>query len=132
MTFTPPSLLSFSGSDFDVSDYALRGLSASLTPIAQTAQIERNINGGIVDLSNPSFRKYRIQISCTDQESPGFAAMSSFSDGIWPGSFVTVTLPPQLGSADPLTIDCVVAEPWQESLEEYAADNSWQLVLEQI
>ncbi len=132
MAFEPPSLLSFSGSDFDVSEYALRGLTATLAPIAQSAQIERDINGNALDLSNPVFRKFRVQISCTDQESPGFAEVSSASEGLWPGSLVTVTLPPQLGAVEAITIDAVVVEPWQESLDEWAADNSWQLVLEQI
>lgn len=132
MVFTPPSLLSLSGAGFELSDYSLRGLTASLQPISQSAQITRDVNGNAMDLSVEQFRKYRVVISCTDHESPGFAAVSSAGDGVWPGSPVTAVLLPQLGAATALTLSMMVTEPWSESLDEYAVANSWSLTLEQV
>src|SRR5574341_337271 len=132
MAFTPPTLLAFSGPGFDLSQYSLRGLTATLEPIAQSAQVVRDINANALDLSNASFRKYRVTISCSDQESPGFAEISSGADGIWPGALVTVTLVPQLGRAAAMTLNMIVVSPWRESADEYAAENSWSLELEQV
>lgn len=129
---TATSLISLSGPGFDLSLYALRGLTADLSPIDQSAQIERDVNGNLMDLSAPELRKYRVTIGCTDQESPGFASMSSDADGIWPGSLVTVTLMPQLGSADPITLDMMVTRPWSESRDEYGAASAWQIELEEV
>ena len=132
MPFTPPSLLSFSGDGFDLSDYSLRGATVSLEPIAQTAQVVRDVNGNALDLSDANFRKYRVTISCTDQESPGFAEISTAAAGIWPGSLVSVTLLPHLGAVTPLVLNMIVVSPWRESLDEYAHDNSWELELEEV
>ncbi len=132
MVFTPPTLLGLFGTDFALSDYSLRGLTASLEPIAQTAQIVRDVNGNALDLSDDNFKKYRVTITCTDQESPGFAELSSGGLGVWPGSLVTVTLLPHLGAASPLVLSMVVVSPWRETMEEYQHSNSWQLELEEV
>jgi hypothetical protein len=127
-----PIMLSLSGPGFDLPEFSLWGLTVTLSPIEGSSQLERDINGNLVDLSSPQHRKYRVTISCTDNESPGFAAISSEADGIWPGMAVTVTLPPQLGSSDAITLDCLVSKPWSESFDELAAENSWTLELEQV
>jgi hypothetical protein len=132
MTFEPPTVLAFSGPGFNLSEYSLRGLTATLEPIAQTAQIVRDVNGGLLDLTDENFRKYRVTITCADQESPGFAEISSGADGIWPGALVTLTLLPHLGAASPLTLNMMVVAPWRESADEYAHQNSWQLELEEV
>lgn len=132
MTFEPPTVLAFSGAGFNLSEYSLRGLTAVLEPIAQTAQIVRDVNGGLLDLTDTNFRKYRVTLSCSDQESPGFAEISSGADGIWPGSLVTITLLPHLGATSPLTLNMMVVAPWRESADEYAHQNSWQLELEEV
>lgn len=129
---TATSLISLSGPGFDLPLYALRGLTADLSPIDQSAQIERDVNGNLMDLSAPELRKYRVTIGCTDQESPGFAAMTSDADGIWPGSLVTVTLMPQIGAADPITLDMMVTRPWSENRDEYGAASAWQIELEEV
>ncbi len=126
------SLLSLTGPGFDLSKWALRGVTADLQPIDQSSQIERDVNGNAMDLSAPEFRKYALTISCADQESPGFAAVSSEADGIWPGTLVTVGLPPQLGSVGPLEFDMMVTKPWRESRDEYGALTSWQIDLEEV
>lgn len=132
MPFIPPTILAFSGTDFDFSPYSLRGLTAKMEPISQSAQITRDINGNAIDLGVALFHKYRITITCEDQETPGFASVSSAGTGVWPGSLVSVTLPPHLGYSQAQTFSCVVVEPWSESFDEYAHQNSWQLVLEQV
>jgi hypothetical protein len=126
------TLLALVGPGFELSDYSLRALSATLTPIAQSASLARTINGTAIDLSFGQFQKYHVTITCTDQESPGFAALSSDGDGIWPGNLVTVTLIPQLGSAAALTLNMMVAAPWTETRSEWEAESSWTLELEEV
>lgn len=67
----------------DASSYALRGATQTLSPIDQSSQLRRTVNGTLIDLSDPMFRKYRSTISGADQLPPAF-------DGIWPGQQVTV------------------------------------------
>lgn len=75
------SVLAFSG--FGVPPYSARGASQSLEPIGQAQQLRRTINGGLIDVSRPEFRKYRSTLSCSDQQPPAV-------DGVWPGQIVTV------------------------------------------
>jgi hypothetical protein len=66
-----------------VPPYSARGLKQMLAPIDAAVAIERDVNGGLHDLSFAQFRKYHSTISCTDQQAPAL-------DGIWPGDVVTV------------------------------------------
>jgi len=68
--------------------YSARGLKQTLTPIqAATANIQRDINGTLVDIaSNSSFQKYASHIECGDSDTRSTLAL----DGIWPGQLVTV------------------------------------------
>lgn len=66
-----------------LADGAARGLSQTLEPIEQAAQLRRTVNGTLVDVSNPAFRKYRSTIRGRDQLPPAL-------DGVWPGLAVTV------------------------------------------
>jgi hypothetical protein len=66
-----------------VPPYSARGLSQTLTPIDAAVHLERNINGGLLDMSMFQFRKYKSTITGSDQQPPGV-------DGIWPGQVVTV------------------------------------------
>lgn len=64
--------------------YQARGLSQSLEVIGEATQVERTINGTLIDLSNPAFRKYKSTItSPSDVSAPPL-------DGVWPGMEVTV------------------------------------------
>lgn len=60
-----------------------RGITQSLDPIDEAAQIARTVNGVAVNLSDANFRKYKSTISCTDQDQPAL-------DGVWPGDILTV------------------------------------------
>jgi hypothetical protein len=63
--------------------YSARGVTLALTPIKQSQQQERDINGVLTDLSLAQFHKYAIKVSCTDQRVPAI-------DGIWPGTPVVL------------------------------------------
>jgi len=67
----------------EITPYSARGLTQTLQPIAAAASLRRTVNGTLVDLSVPEFRKYASQISCDDMAVPAL-------DGIWPGQEVTV------------------------------------------
>jgi hypothetical protein len=82
-TSSPPSdtLLTISG--FGSMLYQARGLTQTLEVIKQANQQNRTINGVLLDISNPIFRKYSSKITCTDIDAPPL-------DNIWPGMTVTV------------------------------------------
>lgn len=133
MTTTTLLGLSLASGAFTLSPYAARGIQMTLSPIDGAGDIARDINGNLIDWSNAQFRKLKAKISCTDQESPGFAEMSSVSESIWPGSVFEVTFIPQLGSADAVTVRMMVMAPgWQVSRDEINADTAWSLDLEEI
>ena len=75
------TLLVLSG--IGIPDYTARGLTESLSLIGGAANLRRTVNGGLKDLSAGQFRKYRLEISCADQETPVIQNM-------WPGIQVTV------------------------------------------
>ena len=127
---TTTTVLGLSRAGFSLSDYAARGLSMTLEPIDSAKSLRRDINGNLIDLSEPQMRKYKAHISCTDQESPGFAEMTSAADPIWPGDEFTVTCLPQLGAAEAITLTMLVTA-WQINRDEYNADTGWTLDLEE-
>jgi hypothetical protein len=70
--------------------YAARGLKQTLTPItAAGASIQRDINGTLIDLRDPTddlFLKYASHIECGDVDT----RYPLCFDGVWPGKLVTV------------------------------------------
>lgn len=70
-------------SGMGVTLYSARGLSQTLTPIAEATALERSVNGEMLDFSDDQFRLYASKITCTDQNTPAI-------DGIWPGVRITV------------------------------------------
>ena len=54
--------------EIDFSPYAVRGITMTLTPIDQAAQVARDCRGFLVDISLEQFRQFKISISCTDHE----------------------------------------------------------------
>ena len=75
------TLLAISGPG--VPPYSARGLSQTLTPIQAAQNTRRTVNGALLDVSAPQFRKFRSTISCNDHNTPAL-------DGIWPGQQLTV------------------------------------------
>jgi len=127
------SLVNGDSAGFSLSPYATRGIEMDCSPIDGAGDIQRDINANLIDWSNQAFRKLKAKISCADQESPGFAEMSSAADGIWPGSIFDVTFIPQLGLAEQMTVRMMVMAPgWQVHRAELSADTSWSLDLEEI
>lgn len=62
---------------------SIRGVTQSLAPIDAASRTARTVNGALIDVSAPQFRKFRSTIECTDQNTP------ELSD-VWPGQIVTV------------------------------------------
>lgn len=76
------TLLTISG--FGQLLYQARGLSQTLEVIGEASQMERTINGTLLDLANPQFRKYMSTITApSDVNAPPI-------DNVWPGMTVTV------------------------------------------
>ena len=75
------SLLTFTG--LNVPPYSARGLTQTLEPLDESRNLRRTINGALIDLTYDQFRKYRSQISGTDQQPPAI-------DGVWQGLSVVV------------------------------------------
>lgn len=76
------SLLSISS--FGNMLFQARGLSQTLEVIGEATQQERTINGTLIDLSAPQFRKYASKINVPSEVYP------TPVDGIFPGQTVTV------------------------------------------
>lgn len=118
----PTTLLSID--DINFSDYATRGLTVTLSPIDSGA-LERDVNGNLVDLTLPEFRKLQASIECTDHEAPTF-------DDVWRGKEVIVTFIPEVGVVNntdgTLTLQMMV-DSWQTNRDEYGADTGWTLSL---
>ena len=58
-----------------VAPYSARGLTQTLEVIAEAAVVARSVNGALVNLSPPQFRKFKSTISCTDVASPALAVL---------------------------------------------------------
>ena len=122
------------GGGFTLEEFSARGISMTLSPIDESAQIEYDVNANLVDLMEgfDQFKKYQSTISCTDMESPGFAAGVAVADRIWLGTKFNVTCLPSLGAVDPITLVMMVIKPWQVTTDEWGAAVSWSLDLKQV
>lgn len=137
------TVLSLSG--VGVPPYSARGLTQTLEPIDQAANLQRTINGALVDLSSVSFRKYKSTITGSDQRPPA-------CDGVWPGrelvvDCVTTLCYPQGGSpqrpevaGSSFTEDgftyyrpqlTMLVTGFQLSEDEWGAVISWTMTLEE-
>ena len=63
--------------------YAARGVTQTLAPIGAATAPRRNVNGGLVDTSDPVFRKFESTVSGDDVAPPAF-------EMVWPGRILTV------------------------------------------
>ena len=134
-------------SGIGVPPYSARGASQTLEPIEAARQLRRTVNGALIDLSRPEFRKYRSTISCADQQPPAI-------DGVWPGRVVTVDCISELsyrtsGGTPGRTVvpgssrtegDYTFYRPqltmrvvsFSQDTDEYGATVSWSLELEEV
>jgi hypothetical protein len=126
LTHSPPyTLLSIDAIDF--TDAAVRGITMTLEPIDQAANVARDCRGALADISLAQFRQYKVTVTCTDHEAPELT-------GIWPGQDITISCIPGLGASnsggDVLNILAKVTA-WNTSRDEWAAEVAWQLEAEQ-
>ena len=134
-------------SGIDVPPYSARGITQTLEPIAQKSRLQRTVNGVLIDLSDPLFKKYRTKINCRDQQAPAW-------NGVWPGLLVTIDCVVELayltagGSPDRTVVPGssrtdgdytfyrprlsmrVVSFDWQQ--DEYEAQVGWTLTAEEV
>lgn len=76
------TLLELSGDG--VQPYATRGATQTLNPISGATQVDRTVNGKLVDLTfDDGFQKFTSTVSCNDQTAPAF-------ERSWPGLILTV------------------------------------------
>lgn len=125
--------------------YSARGLTQTLEVVGRAAALDYTVNGTLVDLSAPQFRKFKSVISCTDVLPMALVAL-------WPGVVVDVDCITPIayltiiGSPVPdrvvvkswtehdytydlLRLTMMVAAPWTQSTDEYAHQTQWQLEL---
>lgn len=120
MPAIPSTLLSIDGIDF--SDYASRGITMTLQPMA-SGSLEYDVNGNLVDMTLPAFRKYGISIECEDQEAPELT-------GIFRGTEITVNCIPGLGvenSTDGILIMEMMVDDFNVRVDEWGAKIGWTL-----
>jgi hypothetical protein len=145
MALSDSTLLVITG--LNIPTYAARGLTQTLDLITEGSHLERSVNGTMVDFSNPSFRKYKSKITCTDQETPAI-------DGIYRGALVTVQCVQELaypvGGAATRTVVAgslrlssdgtqyfyqpsleMIVMDFHVSSDEYKAEVAWSLDLEE-
>ena len=129
-----------------VPPYSARGLTQTLEPIEQAAQLRRNVNGSLRDVSAAQFHKYRSVVSCTDQQSPAL-------DNVMPGTQVTVDCVSELsyaagGSASRTIVSgsqrsesgfvfyrprlAMMVTNFTQQTDEYGAAVGWTLELEEV
>jgi hypothetical protein len=119
----------------DFTDYSVRGLTMTLTPLVSGNELLRNVDGGLMDWSAPQFRKFTSKISCADFDPPPFL-------DIWVGKAVTVRcIPglaadsggtgPELATDGTLTLNMMVSG-WNTSRADWDATTTWELDLEEI
>jgi hypothetical protein len=122
------TLLAIDGISF--SDYAVRGISMTLTPIDQAKNLARDCRGVLVDISLAQFRQYKVSISCTDFEAPELT-------DIWPGTDITIQCIPGLGVTNDTddTVLTILAKvtSWNTSKDEgwNGAEVAWVIEAEQ-
>jgi hypothetical protein len=124
---------------------SIRGVTQTLTPIGAAANMARTVNGGLIDLSAPEFRKYASSIQCSDQDPPELS-------GVWPGSTITVDCIAELsfttsgGSAERVVVGSriegvytiyrprltMMVVSFELTKDEWSAVNGWTLELEEV
>ena len=130
--------------------YSCRGLTQTLTPVAEAKPTpRRTINGELRWLGLTQMQKYESVISCTDQDAPRL-------DGIWPGQAVLVNCVCELayitsggspgrtvvpGTTPRETSDgftyylpqiAFMVVDYNQSMAEYEHDYQWQLTLREV
>jgi hypothetical protein len=105
---TDDTLITITG--FGDFKYQARSATQTLEIIGGATQLERTINGELIDLSAPQFRKYITKIGVSAEINP------TPMDGMWPGMEVVVQCAVQLAkvttSPDTLGRNAVSGSIW--------------------
>jgi hypothetical protein len=142
------TVLSLSGIGVPV--YSARGLTQTLTPIDESKQLRRTINGALKDESMSQFQKFKSTIATgqfTDQDPPS-------CNGVWPGQVIVVDCISELsyltatGAPDRPVVagssrvegDFTIYRPqitfrvsnFSIDKDEWEATNSWSMDLEEV
>lgn len=127
--------------------YAGRNLTVSVKQVDEGKNIKRTVNGKAINLSNPAFRKYEVEIRGSHIWPPSL-------DGLWVGEELTLALPidfynTSTGATSGLTaatgstgsymgysmyrpvMDVMVTD-FSDEFDEWAGDHSWSLTLTQV
>jgi hypothetical protein len=124
---------------------SIRGVTQTLKPITAAANMARTVNGSLIDLSAPEFRKYGSTIQCSDQDPPELS-------GVWPGAVITVDCIAELsyatsgGSAERTVVGSrveglytiyrprlsMMVVSFELTKDEWSAVNGWTLDLEEV
>jgi hypothetical protein len=119
----------------DFTDYSVRGLTMTLTPLVSGNELVRNVDGFLMDWSARQFRKLNSKISCADFDPPPLL-------DVWIGKVVTVRCIPGLATDSggtghilatdgTLTLNMMVSG-WNTSRADWDATTTWELDLEEI
>jgi hypothetical protein len=130
-----------------LSAWASRGMSQTMEPIDQVADLRRTINGELVNFGDAVFHKYRTTVSGTDQRPPSI-------DGVWPGQELTIHCMAELsfltsgGTAQRYAVaesmreegDLTFYRPvldvmvtaFTQNYDEYKAEWQWSITFEEI
>jgi len=139
-----------SGADgLSVYQYAGRNLTQTLEPIMgggiMGTQVRRDINGNLINLTYPQFRKYSSTISCTDHNEPAFSR-------VWFGQVVDVECAKELnyytttGSPERSVVSSRVEGDYtfyrpaltmmivgmRSSFAEWKSEYNWQIELQEV
>lgn len=125
--------LTRTGGGFSLSEFAARGISMQMSEIDQAADIVRDVNFNLVNLSEgvTASQKYKFTVSCEDMASPGFAAHGSGQTAFRKGDKATLICIPELGATEQQTFT-VMNMGWQITTDEWGAVVSWSLDLEEV
>lgn len=66
-----------------IAPFSDRDISETIQPIGEASNLRRTINGRLISVSNPNYKKYRVSVTGKDIHVPAF-------DGIWPGEALEV------------------------------------------
>ena len=132
-----------------VNPYSARGLQGTLAPIGRGRgddKLARTVNGTLISLAAPQMRKYRLEVSCTDQAPPAV-------DDLWVGMLVSVdcmvelahrtgTVPSRTGVPGSARVEgdytyyqprlSMLVVEYEVQRSEWAAQVAWSMALEEV
>jgi hypothetical protein len=124
--------LTRTGGGFELAEFSATGISMQMSEIDEAADIRRDVNFNAVNLlaGVSAAQKYKFSLSCSDMDSPGFAAHGTGRTAFRKGDKGTLIAIPRLGATEQQTFT-VMNMGWTVTRDEWEAITSWQLDLEE-